>query len=223
MNGTRTLHPLYADRQDAGQHLAAALEDLTAEAQWLVLALPRGGVPVAAEVARRLGAPLDVVMVRKIGVPGYSELAMGAMATVAGSYHVVTNPRVLEDIDGGEAAFDEVSARERLELDRRERLYRAGRPPVRVSGRAVVVVDDGVATGATMRAALAAVHSLGPEKLVAAVPVFLGRDPAGLQRLADAVICPWYAAGLGAVGLAYRHFDQVTDDEVRRLLDPPRR
>jgi putative phosphoribosyl transferase len=215
----------FADRSEAGRVLAQALELALAgrprAGRPLVLALPRGGVPVAAEIAQHLEAELDVVMVRKIGAPSHPEVAMGAMAAVGGTFELVKNPRVLAELSDPDRAFAEVTARERIELDRRERMYRAGRMPVEVGGRTVLIVDDGAATGATMRAALAATRRLGPEQLVAAVPVSLGGAVGDLAEAADAVVCPWTAGELQAVGQAYRQFGQVSDAEVQQILARP--
>ncbi|WP_028281211.1 phosphoribosyltransferase family protein [Arthrobacter sp. H5] len=208
----------YADRLDAARLLADALDNLPKQDNPLVLGLPRGGVPVAAVLADRLGADMDVIMVRKVGVPGFPELAMGAIAAVGGHVETVRNPHVLEEVANAAESFAEVSAREQRELDRRELLYRGGRPPVNIAGRCVVIVDDGVATGATMRSAIAAVRALRPAAIIATAPVFLGHAYEEISKLADQVVCPWVAPRLGAVGQAYQQFTQVSDEEVQRLL-----
>lgn len=219
----------FVDRADAGRALAAELTDSVRE-QAIVLGLPRGGVPVAAKVAEALGAPLDILVVRKIGVPSQPEVAMGAIASIAGSIVTVRNESVLQTV-GPDARrrFDEVAARERVELERRQELYRAGLPPLEVAGRRVVVVDDGIATGATMRAALLALaparaastdvaEGEGPASVIVAVPVGPTDTLSGLATLADRVVCVWVLEPFWAVGQAYVDFTQTTDDEVVRLL-----
>jgi putative phosphoribosyl transferase len=181
-----------------------------------VLGLPRGGVPVAAEVARALGAELDVLVVRKLGLPWQPELAMGAIASGGAQ---VLNQEVLQLAAVDDAAFQAVLAREREELARRERLFRGQRPPVDVAGRTVIVVDDGVATGATLRAGLAAMRMLKPARLVAAVPVAPPDTLALLADEADEVVCLSSPVDFLAVGTAYRDFDQTGDAEVRALLE----
>lgn len=211
----------FADRTAAGQVLAERLADYRDRAAVVVLGLPRGGVPVAAEVARFLAAPLDVVVVRKIGVPQHPELAMGALAGVAGTIETVHNEEVLAQmrrLDWDGETFERVAARERDELLRREDVYRARRPPLKVTGEVVVLVDDGLATGATMRAAVAAVRKLGPAELVVAVPVGSAEVCAHMRDVADDVVCAWLPEPPLPVGAAYLDFDQTTDEEVRRLL-----
>lgn len=211
----------YADRSDAGRALAALLADYAGRSDVIVLGLPRGGVPVAAQVARALGAPLDVLVVRKIGVPGQPELAMGAIAAVAGTAEVVRNADVLalaQRLGHEEDVFERVAARERVELDRRERAYRGGRPPVEVTGRTVVVVDDGLATGATMRAAVAVLRLLRPAYVVVAVPVGSREACAAVAAIADEVVCARSPVGFRGVSDAYRNFTQTDDEEVRRAL-----
>ncbi|PVE19581.1 MULTISPECIES: phosphoribosyltransferase [unclassified Arthrobacter] len=212
----------FDDRQDAGRQLAHALLPFAGSPGLLVLGLPRGGVPVAAEISAALSCPLDVVLVRKIGVPGFDELAMGAVATAGGSLSTVRNERVIAGLTGdGNAAFEAAIAPELVELARREELYRAGLPPLEIAGRTIVIVDDGVATGATLRAALHAVRQLRPAQLWVAAPVFLGHSLAGIRPLADQTFWLWDAASLGSVGQAYHQFGQVPDDEVQRLLLRP--
>ncbi|MHA7276498.1 phosphoribosyltransferase [Arthrobacter sp. HLT1-21] len=209
----------FDDRQDAGRQLARDLLRLAGSPGLLVLGLPRGGVPVAAEISLSLGCPLDVVLVRKVGMPGFGELAMGAVATIGGSLSTVRNGPVIAGLAGdGEAVFREAAARERIELGRRDVLYRAGRPPVEIVGRTVVLADDGVATGATLRAAIDAVRRLRPAELIVAAPVFLGQSLAGVRSVADRTFWLWDAVTLGSVGQAYRHFEPVPDGEVLRLL-----
>lgn len=183
----------------------------------VVLALPRGGVPVGYEVARRLGAPLDVFLVRKLGVPGHEEYAMGAIAS--GGVRV-ENPEVtryLRDVPAWE--IEAVEARERAELARREVAYRAGRRPVAIRGRYVILVDDGLATGSTMRAAVAGLRQLGPRSVIVAVPVASPGACRDLSAVADGIVCARTPEPFRAVGLWYVDFAQTTDDEVRTLLD----
>ena len=205
----------FADRADAGRRLgdrlAAELGPLGDPAGVLVLGLPRGGVVVAAEVARRLGAPLDALVVRKLGVPGQPELALGAVAAGV----VVRNEAVIAGRGVAEEAVAEVVARERAELNRRERAYRGDRPPPDAAGRLAIVVDDGFATGATARAALLAVRAQQPAGLVLAVPVAPRYADTGDADRLVALARPW---PFGAVGRYYRDFAATTDDEVCRLL-----
>lgn len=219
----------FVDREDAGRALAADLADVDG-ANAIVLGLPRGGVPVAAVVAEALGAPLDVIVVRKVGMPGQPELAMGALASIAGSVVTVRNESVLGSA-GPDARrrFDEIVARERVELERRQELYCAVLPPLEVRRRDVILVDDGIATGATMRAAVMALvesesassdaaDSAGPAPVIVAVPVGAADACAGLAALVDRVVCVSMPEPFWAVGQAYFDFTQTTDDEVRRLL-----
>lgn len=210
-------HQPYADREDAGRILVRELKKFRNTPRLLVLGLPRGGVPVAAEVAADLDAELDVVMVRKVAAPHQPEFAMGAIAAIGGTLEVVRNRDVVDQV-ATEQGFNDAAALERVELDRREREYRRDRPPIDIAGRTVIVVDDGLATGATMRAALAAVRALNPKRLVAAVPISLGNALAGVRELADDTVCPWISTDLHAVGQAYCHFEQTTDTAVRHLL-----
>lgn len=215
---SRTGPERYADREDAGRQLAVALEPLLTGSKPLVLGLPRGGVPVAAVVADSYEAALDVVMVRKVGVPQFPELAMGAIASIGGSIETVRNAHVLAGVRDADAVFASVAEREHAELLRRERLYRGGMEPLAVAGETVVIVDDGVATGATMRAAVAAIRSAGADRIIAAAPVFLTSAAEMVGELVDELIAPWSAANLPAVGSAYHRFEQVQDEEVQRLL-----
>jgi len=205
----------YLDRTDAGIRLAGHLAAYVGRADVVVLGLPRGGVPVAAEVARALGAPLDVFCVRKLGVPGEPELAMGAIATGG---VVVVNEAVVAEISVPPDLVAEVAAAERAELDRRERAYRGDRPPLPLAGRTVVLVDDGLATGASMRAAVRAVRSAGPARVVVAVPVAAAETCRSLEAEADEVVCPLAPKGFRAVGGWYEDFSTTSDDEVRRCL-----
>jgi predicted phosphoribosyltransferase len=181
----------------------------------LVLALPRGGVPVGYEVARALGAPLDVFLVRKLGVPGYEELAMGAVAS--GGVRVL-NDEIVRGLGISEHGIDVAVAREMEELARRERLYRGDRPPPDVAGRTVILVDDGLATGATMRAAVAALREQQPTRIVVAVPTASPDTCEVLKAEADDVVCAITPEPFFAVGHWYEDFTQTTDDEVRELL-----
>jgi predicted phosphoribosyltransferase len=207
--------PGFADRRDAGRALADRLRQCERGNDIVVLALPRGGVPVGYEVARALGAPLDVFVVRKLGVPGHAELAMGAIAS--GGVRVL-NDDVLETIAVPQAAIDAVTRTERAELERRERTYRNGRSPVSIEGRVVILVDDGLATGSTMRAAVLAVRRLHPARIVVAVPVGAWETCQQLRDVADEVVCAFTPEPFTAVGLWYADFSQTTDDEVRQFL-----
>jgi predicted phosphoribosyltransferase len=207
--------PRFEDRTEAGRVLAGLLRAYAGREDVRVLALPRGGVPVGFEVARALGAPLDVFLVRKLGTPGHEELAMGAIAS--GGVRIL-NTDVIEHLAISREAIEAVTQAEHRELVRRERDYRAGRPPPSVAGRTVLLVDDGLATGSTMRAAVAAVRELGPARIVVAVPVSAEDAHALLAREADAVVCPRVPEPFHAVGLWYHDFAQTTDAEVRELL-----
>ena len=205
----------FADRREAGRALGEALDELTGHDDVVVLALPRGGVPVGYEVAKRLGAPLDVFLVRKLGVPGHEEYAMGAIAS--GGVRV-DNPDVLGRLALPEAAIQAVEARERAELARREQAYRVGRPPLDVRGKIAILVDDGLATGSTMRAAVAGLRQLGPRSVIVAVPVASPEACLDLGNIADGIVCARTPRPFHAVGLWYEDFAQTTDDEVRTLL-----
>jgi predicted phosphoribosyltransferase len=181
----------------------------------IVLALPRGGVPVAYEVATAMKAPLDVFVVRKLGVPGHEELAMGAIASGGA---VVRNQRVVDGLAIDEAAIDSVIAAERAEIDRRERVYRDDRPPPEIAGHTVILVDDGLATGASMRAAVQAVRARGPMRTVVAVPVASAQTVEEMRGEVDDIVVVATPPSFYAVGQAYRDFSQTTDDEVRDLL-----
>jgi len=207
---------IFRDRSDAGKFLAEKLSDYAGRPEVAVLALPRGGVPVAYEVARKLNAPLDVFVVRKLGVPGHEELAMGAIAS--GGVRVL-NQDVLSYIRIPEVVIDEVAAAELRELERRERLYRGARPPLDVQGRTVIVVDDGLATGSTMRAAVKALRQKQPQQIVVAVPVGARATCDSFKTEADTMaVCAITPEPFQAVGLWYLDFSQTTDDEVRDLL-----
>lgn len=205
----------FRDRAEAGQVLAEKLASYAHRSDVMVLALPRGGVPVAYEVARALHASLDVFLVRKLGLPGQEELAMGAIAS--GGTQVI-NEEVVGALDIPEEVIAAVAAQEEQELERRERDYREGRPPPDVRGRTVVLVDDGLATGSTMRAAVAALRQFGPARIVVAVPVGAPDTCAEFHDLADEVICASTPEPFHAVGIWYEDFTQTSDEEVRTLL-----
>ena len=206
----------FRDRREAGQLLADAVERrYGGRKDVVVLALPRGGVPVGAEIAMRIGAPLDVFVVRKLGVPGHEELAMGAIAS--GGVRVL-NQEVLSYIPVPPHVVDAVAAREEQELRRREQDYRGDRPPLEVRDRLVILVDDGLATGSTMRAAYAAMRKLGPARIVVAVPVAARETCAEFQSEVEEIICLRTPEPFQAVGLWYDDFSQTTDAEVRQLL-----
>jgi putative phosphoribosyl transferase len=206
----------FRDRTDAGRQLAGALAAYAGRTGVVVLGLPRGGVPVAAEVAARLAAPLDAFVVRKVGVPGHAELAMGAVAAGV----EVFSRELIQELGIPEHVVHAAATRERLELERREALYRHGRPPTRavVHRRTVILVDDGLATGSTMHAAVLALRELEPTRIVVAVPVGARDTCERLRGIADDVICLSMPVPFDAVGLWYDEFTQTTDDEVRRLL-----
>jgi putative phosphoribosyl transferase len=216
MPAARRDHLPFADRRDAGRRLALALADLHVEAP-LVLALPRGGVPVAAEVARALEAPLDVMLVRKLGAPGMPEYGLGA---IAGGAHpqTVLNDEVIALLSPDPGYVDAERRRQLAEIDRRQLAYLGDRPPLDRKGRNVILVDDGIATGATARAALTALRLEGAATIVLAVPVAPRRALEALRALADHVVCLATPAAFHAVGEHYRDFRQTTDNEVIRLL-----
>lgn len=205
----------FRDRADAGRHLAAPLAHLAGRSDVVVLGLARGGVPVAYQVAVALDAPLDVLLARKLGVPGHPELAMGALAS--GGLRVL-NQSVIDSLRIPPAAVEEVAAREAAELARREQVYRQGRPQLDVRDRVAVVIDDGLATGATMRAAVNALQAQSPARVVAAVPVGSVETCVQLAEEADEMICLRTPTSFHAVGEWYDDFTQVTDDEISALL-----
>jgi predicted phosphoribosyltransferase len=206
----------FHDRTQAGQLLAERLiPQYGKHDDTLVLALPRGGVPVAFEVAQRLHAPLDVFVVRKLGVPGHEELAMGAIAT--GGIRVF-NPQVLDQFNLSQRVIDDVVAREQEELERRDRAYRGTRPAPAVEGRTIILIDDGIATGSTMRAAVSALRRLNPARIVIAVPTVASSTCAELKPEADDVIAVITPELFYGVGQWYQDFSQTTDEEVRELL-----
>jgi predicted phosphoribosyltransferase len=206
---------LFRDRADAGRHLLSRLGAYQGRLDVLVLGLPRGGIPVAYEVARGLGAPLDVFVVRKLGVPGQEELAMGAIAT--GGVRIV-NRDVVDALHIPPDVVDRAAAEEARELERREQSYRGERPQPGVEGKTVILVDDGLATGSTMRAAVAALRQQGPARIVVAVPVAAPSTCRELRQEVDEIVCFATPEPFMAVGRFYDDFAQTTDEEVRELL-----
>jgi putative phosphoribosyl transferase len=205
----------FRDRSEAGRLLADRLSEYRGRDDLLVLALPRGGIPVGYEIARALEAPLDVFVVRKLGVPGHEELALGAIATNGVR---VLNQRVVNDLGITEGDIARVAAREADELNRREEAYREGRPSPQIAGRTVILVDDGLATGSTMRAAVAALRAYEPAEIVVAVPVGAAQVCGELEREADKVVCAMSPEPMAAISMWYDDFSQTTDAEVRELL-----
>lgn len=205
----------YANRRDAGRRLAEDLAEHAGQPNTIVLALPRGGVPVGYEVAHQLGVPMDIFLVRKLGVPGHEELAMGAIAS--GGVRVI-NDQVVQMIGVREDVIDAVAERERTELQRREKAYRGDKPPAAVRGATVILVDDGLATGSTMRAAVEAIRRSEPKRVIVAVPVAARETCDEIRQEVDEVVCSMTPEPFHAVGLWYDTFDQTTDDEVRDLL-----
>jgi putative phosphoribosyl transferase len=206
---------LFSDRVEAGRVLASKLSKYKGRPETLILALPRGGIPVAFEVASALGLPVDVFVVRKLGVPGQEELAMGAIAT--GDVQVI-NYAVVDEFRIGQSTIDAVAQKEREELQRRETLYRGDRSPRTIQGKTVILIDDGIATGSTMRAAIAALRQIGPESIIVAVPVAAADTCRELSAEADEVICADTPTTFFAISQFYRKFEQTTDEEVRDLL-----
>jgi putative phosphoribosyl transferase len=211
---------IFRDRTDAGKQLAARLAKYANRSDVLVLALPRGGVPVAYEVAKQIGAPLDVFLVRKLGVPGYEELAMGAIAS--GGVRVI-NEDVVRQLDIPGEVIDLVAAEEQRELKRRQRAYRDDLPPPDVKGRTVILIDDGLATGSTMRAAAVALRKQGPARIVIAVPVAAAQTCDEFREEVDEILCAVTPEPFRGVGLWYEDFSQTTDEEVRALLEKVRK
>ena len=206
---------LFQDRTDAGRFLATKLANYAHRPDVLILALPRGGVPVAFEVAKALKAPLDIFLVRKLGVPGQEELAMGAIATGGAR---VLNREVVQALGISSEIIDWVAAKELQELRRREQLYRGQRPAPNVQDRTVILVDDGLATGATMRAAVLALRQQGPARIVVAVPTAAPSTCAEFETEVDEIVCAVTPEPFYGVGLWYANFSQTTDEEVRNLL-----
>jgi predicted phosphoribosyltransferase len=207
---------LYLDRRDAGRFLATKLSAYANRSDVLVLALPRGGVPVAYEVAKALHVPLDVFLVRKLGLPGHEELAIGAIASGGAR---VLNEDAVRGLRIPPSIIEAVTAKEKTELGRRERLYRGDRPPIDVRGLTVILIDDGLATGSSMRAAIAGLRRQGPARIVVAVPVGAVETCAEFQEEADEAICAQMPEPFHAVGLWYNNFSQTTDEEVHELLN----
>ncbi len=205
----------FRDRVDAGQQLAEPLSVYANRADVIVLALPRGGVPVAYQVAKRLHVPLDVFVVRKLGVPGYEELALGAIAS--GGVRVL-NQDVVRILPNAEQIVEAVTANELMEMERRERAYRDDRPPLDVRGCTVILVDDGLATGATMHAAVEALREQKPAKIVVAIPVCAPETCREIQKLADDTVWLFAPEWFHGVGQFYDDFSQTSDEEVRKLL-----
>lgn len=206
----------FRDRAEAGRMLASALRGYANRSDVVILALPRGGAPVAYEVARRLHVPMDVFVVRKIGVPGQPELAMGAVAS--GGVRVV-NRHVVEEMGIDQEEFDAAAAEQERELHRRERLYRGDRPLLDVEGKTVILVDDGLATGTTMRAAAAAMRQHKPARVVVAAPVAAAQTVEEMRQEVDEVVCLRTPPAFYAVGMWYDDFSQTTDEQVRELLE----
>ena len=205
----------FADRKEAGKILAEALSSYAHKNNLLVLALPRGGVPVAYEVAKFLHAPMDLWLVRKLGVPGHEELAMGALA--GGGLYVI-NDEVINLMRIGKNIINDVMVHERAELERRNKLYRQGRPPPDVAGKTVIVIDDGLATGATMRAAIMSLRQAGADRIIAAAPVGAPSTCRDLEKDADGVLCLFTPEPFYGVGVWYDDFSQTMDREVQSLL-----
>jgi putative phosphoribosyl transferase len=206
---------VFEDREDAGRALAKALAEYRGAADSIVLALPRGGVPVAFEIAQGLDLPLDVLVVRKLGLPSQPELAMGAIASGGA---IVLNEDVLRFLPGRREDLEQVRRHEQAELERREREYRGDRPPLEMAGRVGILVDDGLATGATMEAAVRALRALRAKRVVVAVPVASVQARDRIAAVADEVVCLEMPPYFSAVGQWYRNFDQTSDAEVEDLL-----
>lgn len=205
----------YLDRHEAGRILADQLQEYANHKNVIVLALPRGGVPVAYEIAQKLTVPLDVFIVRKLGVPGHEELAMGAIATGSTT---VFNDEIITQLHISKSQIARIIQLEEEELKRRNTNYRDDKPFPAIENQTVILVDDGIATGATMRAAIKALHQLKPAKIIMAVPVAAFSTCAELTGLVDQIICPLKPHDLYAVGAWYEHFSQTSDEEVITLL-----
>jgi len=206
----------FRDRAHAGRYLGSLLSGYAGRDDVVVLGLPRGGVPVGLEIARALGAPFEAYVVRKLGVPGHEELAFGALAS--GGVRVL-NEDVIRRLGLTPNLIDAVSEREREELERREHLYRGERPPIVLAGKTVIVVDDGLATGASMRAAVAAVRAQAPARIVVAVPTAAAETYSLVRAEVDEMVSPLTPANFQAVSLWYDYFEQLSDAEVRELLE----
>ncbi|HEX6270649.1 MAG TPA: phosphoribosyltransferase [Anaerolineales bacterium] len=211
---------IFRDRRDAGRKLAEELSAYAGRSDVIVLALPRGGVPVAYEVALALGAPLDIFIVRKLGLPGHEELAIGAIAS--GGVRVL-NDDIVRALSIPERVIDAVAERELQELGRRERTYRGDRPAPEVRGHTVILIDDGLATGASMRAAVAGLRAQGPAQIVVAVPTAAPETCAALEPEVDEIVCAMTPEPFYGVGRWYEDFSQTTDEEVRLLLEEANR
>ena len=209
----------FKNRQTAGQELADKLESYT-EKDIVVLGLARGGLPVAYEVAQKLKVPLDVILVQKLGVPGQEELALGAIAS--GGVRILNN-QLVRSMDIASEEIDKIEKREKQELERREKAYRDGEEKISLQDKIVILVDDGLATGASMRAAVEAVKDQQPKKTIVAVPVSAADTCTEFEGLADEVICLTTPANFGGVGAWYQDFPQVDDDQVRQLLKSAKR
>jgi putative phosphoribosyl transferase len=206
----------FRNRQEAGQLLALELADYADKKDCIVLALPRGGVPVAYELSQALRLPLDILVVRKLGVPGHEELAMGAIAS--GGIRII-NPHTLSALGISSGALAEVERRELIEMERRERLYRGNKVPLEVREKTVILVDDGIATGATIRAAIASLRQRGARRIVVASPVAPESVVISLSNIAEEVICVLKPRDFGGVGWWYEDFSQTSDEEVRHMLN----
>ena len=206
----------YTDRHQAGKILAEQLKEYTKKPNVIVLALPRGGVPVAYEIAQALSVPLDVLVARKLGVPWHEELAMGAIAS-GGT--VIFNQEILKDLDITQEEIEQVILAEKKELERREKTYRGNRPKANFTDKIIILVDDGIATGATMRAAIKALRTHKPQKIIIAVPVAAKDTYEQMTPLVDQIVCPVTPKEFYAVGTWYEVFDQTTDEEVFSLLN----
>ena len=206
---------IFTNRVEAGRMLAERLKPFAHRKDVIVLGIPRGGIPVAFEIAEALGAPLDVFVARKLGVPGQEELAFGAIAS--GGVRVL-DPEIIEATGISETDIAEVTARERIELERRERLYRGSRPPLDVGGRTAILVDDGIATGSSIRAAISALRHLKPARLIVAAPVAPAATCEQLRTEVEDLVCVDMPRSFRAIGEFYEDFSQVTDQEVTDLL-----
>lgn len=206
----------FIDRQDAGRVLAEHLKPYAHQSDVIVIALPRGGVPVAYEVAKALSVPLDVLIVRKLGLPGHEEFAMGALAS-GGT--IIFNESLLNQLNLNQASIDAVVHAEQEELLRRERLYRGNRPFPDLLGKTVILVDDGMATGLTMQAAVQALRKHHPASIILAVPVAAYESCEDMAKFVDKIVCPLKSLDFHAVGLWYENFSQTSDDEVIRCLE----
>lgn len=206
----------FRNRQEAGQLLALELAHYADRKDCVVLALPRGGVPVAHELSRALRIPLDILVVRKLGVPGHEELAMGAIAS--GGIRII-NPHTLSALGISSGALAEVERRELIEMERRERIYRGNKAPLEVSEKTVILVDDGIATGATIRAAIASLRQRGARKIVVASPVAPESVVISLSNVAEEIVCVLKPKDFGGVGWWYEDFSQTSDEEVRHILN----